>query len=79
MVTAEIQYYFEQEIGWIAVNLANGSNEVVHSLLFDASEDGTVIPSPVMIEFLRRSLISSEPAKKHMALWLTANATGESP
>lgn len=27
---AEIQYYFEQELGWILINLAQGSNEVVH-------------------------------------------------
>ena len=33
--TAEIQYYFEMELAWVLLNLANGPNEVVHGLLYD--------------------------------------------
>lgn len=75
--TSEIQYYFELEISWIAVNLGQGSNSVVNALLYD-SDKNVMIPSPVVMTFLSRSLLSKNPSKLHNALWFTSNICGDS-
>ena len=58
----EFLYYFEMELGWIAVNLANGPNTVVYSLFFnedpDEKELNECTPTPEVREFLIRSLQS---------------------
>ena len=48
---AEIQYYFEQELGWILVNLANGPNEVVYGIFYDRYDEPNQNnePSPVVL------------------------------
>ena len=58
MASKKVQYYFEQEIGWILVNLAHGSNEVVHSLLYDVydPQGESSVPSEVIVQFLRQSI-----------------------
>jgi len=34
----KVIYCFEQEIGWIAINVANGPTDVVINLLFEVDE-----------------------------------------
>ena len=67
-------------MGWIAVNLTHGPNEVVHSLIYDqfGVPNQNDVPSEVVKEFLRKGLLSNQPARKFNALWLTANATADS-
>lgn len=67
-------------MGWIAVNLANGPNEVVFSLLYDKYDDSDEpnVPSESFLDFLKKGILSSVPARRFNALWFTANACGES-
>ena len=80
LMSSKIKYYFEQEIGWILVNLAHGSNEVVHSLLYDRydPQGESNVPSEVIVQFLRKSISSEVPARSVIGLWFTANACAES-
>ena len=58
----EFLFYFEMELGWIAVNLANGPNTVVYSLFFNENPDEKELnectPTSEVREFLIRSLQS---------------------
>lgn len=76
-MTAEFFYYFELEISWIAVNLAQGSEETVRSILFEQFEQVETLSEPVF-SFLKRNLQSKDPAKQHMGLWFAANLEGDS-
>ena len=72
------KFYLEQEVGWITVSLALGSNSVVHAILYDRFDTDAQEPSQIVLSFLHRSLTSPWPASVTNALYFTANAMSES-
>ena len=81
-------YYFEQEVGWIAANLANSTPDVVNNLFYDYfttdaaavtanSSQAQRLPSQEVLQWLRRALTSPMRASKLTGLWLTSNAIAE--
>ena len=74
--TGRLVFFFEQEIGWLVSNVVYGPKKVVHALFFD--DEASLKPSTVVLEFLRSSFESKQPSKLQNALYITANATGDS-